>query len=129
MTPADSRAPFSPMGVLDHLHQHRIAFAHTVRDAGIIAGIFGQAARFAQRQEAGMMLADFHKGGLHARHHALHPAQHDIADQGVAAASANLVAKGALKGQLFQLAVRHQRDADFPCPRIDEDFNGHAFAQ
>jgi hypothetical protein len=112
-------------GVFDHLNQNSVAFADTVADGAGVAKCFSKRAGFAQGEEAGAFQADVHKGGLHAGHHALHAAQDYIADQAVAAAGGVFGSDGAFEGKLLQLSVRHQGDTDFPCPRIDEDFDAH----
>ena len=54
----------------------------------------------------------------------LHPAQHNVADQAVAAARV-FAADGALEGKLLQPSIRDQRDADFPAPALMRTSHRH----
>ena len=72
--------------VFDDLHQHGFAFVHALRDAGLIheAWQVGEATCFARGEEACLFQPQVDEGCLHAGQHALHAAEHDVAEQAMA---------------------------------------------
>ena len=80
---------------------------------------------FPQSQETGAFHPHIHKGRLHAGQHALHPAQHDLADMAVAVTRPFFVADDAFDPEILKPAPAKMSDADFAGARIDEDFSRH----
>ena len=68
-------------------------------------------------QERRTFQPDFHKCALHARQHARHPTQINVADNAAMARALNV--------QLFDHAVIKHRHARFLSRDIDEDFLSH----
>jgi hypothetical protein len=118
------------------LHEDFFAFVDAVADLRralvIEAGKIGEAAGFAGTEEPGAAQTDIDKGGLHTGKHALDAAEHDVADDGVAAAAGALFphaavvqTDGPFEEKLLQAAVFNDGNTSFPGPYVDKDFLWH----
>src|SRR5574343_556246 len=76
--------------VLDHLHQHGLAFKQHLLDALRLGRVLALLEYIGDVQEGGALQADFDEGALHARQHALHLAQVDIAHDATAGRALNV---------------------------------------
>ena len=128
-------------GVLQDLHQHLLALADAVIDAGHAAlstGIvepheLAQALGLAHAEEARARQADIDEGGLHAGEHAFDAADHQIADEAGAGSACRTGAVGAVvhaafDHQIAQHTFINERNTRFADTDIDENFVAHGRA-
>ena len=122
--------------ILHDLHENLFAFVHAIADLGrafvVETRQIGQTSRFAGAEKPGAVETDIDEGGLHARQHALHAAQHDVADETMAVTAVGALLQRAVfetddpfEEKLLQLAVLDKRDTNFPGSCIDQDFLIH----
>ena len=99
--------------ILDHLHQHGLAFEQHFFDALRLGRVLALLQHIGDVQEGGALQADFNEGALHAGQHALDLTQIDVADDAAAG--------GAFHVQLLDHGVFQHRDPGFLRRDVDQD--------
>jgi hypothetical protein len=101
--------------ILDHLHREGLAFEHQLLDCGGHALGLGRrmAVQVGHVQEGRALEADVDEGRLHARQHARHLAEIDVADEPAL--------QRALQMQFLDRAVLDDRDARLLGRPVDQD--------
>jgi hypothetical protein len=108
-----------PIGILDDLHEDRLALVQDALDRalGAAVAVLAVLPDVGDVQERRALEADLDEGALHAGQHARDAPEVDVADQTPRA--------GALDVQLLHDALLEHRDAGFLRGYVDEDFMGH----